>query len=87
MFSKSFIFVLVTTSLPFSAFAEEVQVIDKPQAVFRDSSEHNRMNKNFSLTYMAFGVGPNRSGSIGGTASLFLNRNAILDFDYVNGRP
>lgn len=87
MLSKSFIFVLAFALVPLNASADEVQIIDKPQAIFRDSSEHNRMNKNFSLTYMAFGVGPNRAGSIGGTASLFLNRNSSIDFEYVSGRP
>ncbi len=87
MLSKSLVFVLVATVWPFSAFSDEAQIVDKPQTIFRDSSEHNRMNKKFSLTYMAFGVGPNRSGSIGGTASLLLNRNASVDFEYVSGRP
>lgn len=87
MFSRSFLFALALAVTPIFCLAEEVQVIDKPQAIFRDSSEYNRMNKNFSLTYMAFGVGPNRSGSIGGTVSLFLNRNSLIDFEYVNGRP
>lgn len=81
----TFVSTLFTTS---TAWADNVQVVDPPtETIYRDSSAFNRMNKNYSLTYMAFGIGPSRSGSIGLTLGVFLSRNSQIDFEVVSGRP
>lgn len=67
--------------------AENVQIVDAPTAVIRNSSEHNRMNKNYSVTYMAFGVGPSRSASVGLTLGVFLDRNSEIDLEFIRGIP
>lgn len=84
LYKSAFFVALLTSTL---SFADNVQVVDAPKTVFRDSSEFNRMNKNFSLTYMAFGVGPSRSGSIGVTLGVFLDRNSQIDLELISGRP
>lgn len=70
-------------------FAAPVQVIDtpNPEQVFRDSSAFHRMNKSFSLNYIALGVGPSVSGSIGIDFGFYLDRNSLIDLEYINGRP
>lgn len=77
------------TLISATAFADNIKIVDSPSAetIYRDSSAFNRMNKNFSLTYMAFGIGPSRSGSIGLTLGVFLDRNSEIDFEVISGRP
>ncbi len=69
--------------------ADPVQVIDRPQSdsVYRDSSAFNRINKSFSINYIALGLGPSRSGTIGLNLGFFLDRNSLIDLEVVNGRP
>lgn len=78
-------FLLSTTQ----AWADKVKVLEPAteEQVYRDSSAFHRIDKSFTLHYMAFGIGPSRSGSIGGTFGFFLDRNSEIDIEVINGRP
>lgn len=78
-------FLLSTTQ----ALADKVKVLEpaSEEQVYRDSSAFHRIDKSFTLNYIAFGIGPSRSGSIGGTFGFFLDRNSEIDIEVINGRP
>lgn len=63
-----------------TAFATtEALIVDVNQnAVLRNSSEHNRMNKKFTVSTDLTGVGANQTNHAGISGSYFLNRNALV---------
>jgi hypothetical protein len=88
----------ILTTLLLSLFSLQVlaaqsdsnlKIVDEPQSdvIYRDSSAFNRLQKNFSINYMAFGFGPNPAGSVGLNFGFFLDRNSLIDFEYTAGRP
>lgn len=70
------------------AFAENVRVVDPltEEAVFRDSSAFNRMNKSYSINYIATGFGPLLSGNTGLNLGFFIDRNSKIDLEFTSGR-
>ena len=89
--TKNILFVITALFLQIvsrTAFAaEKLQVIERPEGVYRDSSEFHRIDKKFSLNYIAFGVGPSYMGVIGATADIFIDHNSLIELEYANGRP
>jgi len=70
------------------ASSSNVQVMKAPQdIVYEGTSEHNRMDKQYSLNLVALGFGPSVATSSGVNAGLFLDRNNLLELEYVSGRP
>lgn len=52
----------------------------------RKRSSENRIDKDITINYMALGIGPSRSGSIGGNFGVFLTSDSQIDLEIVNGK-
>lgn len=69
---------------------ENVQVIDAEQTpvtatVYKNSSEHNRMNKTWTMQYQLFGSGPNGTAEGAGIIGYHLNRNSVVQIEVGSG--
>ncbi len=66
-----------------------VVVVEPPQAdsIYRDSSEFNRLNKNFSIETVVVGYGPSRATTVGFNLGIFLDRNSLIEIQALGGRP
>jgi hypothetical protein len=90
--SKLAFLIVSFISVPFfahSQIAEENNVViikETPNAVYENSSEHNRIDKNFEASVIAVGFGP-VPGTVGGfTFGYYLNRNSLINLSYVKVR-
>ncbi len=70
------------------AFAENVHVVDPPsdEAVVRDSSAFHRMNKSYSINYIATGLGPVLFGNTGLSLGFFIDHKSEVDLEFITGR-
>lgn len=65
---------------------DNLKIIEKPQTiVYKDSSEHNRMNKKWMAQWQLFGIGPNGTAESALIAGYHLDRNSILQLEAGNG--
>lgn len=82
--------VLSLSFVSFTAAAEpqNVQVLDAPnsETVYRDTSAFYRLDKKFSVNYLALGVGPSRGTTSGIIASFFIDHNSLIDLEFLNGK-
>lgn len=83
-------FIILATALSFSSSAalaeENVLVMQKPQKViYEDSSEYNRMDKDYMFTVQPSGVNP--TGAIGPalTVAKYLDRNSMIGMEVTDG--
>jgi hypothetical protein len=84
-----FFFLIIS---PFHLYAQtgnenDVVIIkETPNAIYENSSEHNRINKTFQVSLIAVGFGP-VSGTVGGVnLSYFFDRNSLLNLSFVRIR-
>ncbi len=79
------------TLVSFASFAQTVEPTptNEPASTVPrgEGSEFNRTDKKFTLHALLIGVGPNPSISSGIGAGMFLDRNSLVDIEYVSGRP
>jgi hypothetical protein len=77
--------VLAFINLAHAQIDEEASDGTKPVKIVRNSSEFNRMDKSFSALFMPIGYGPNATLSNGILLDLNLDRNSLLEFEYIKG--
>lgn len=78
--------ILILTSVLIYSFAnaqsapsnDVVIIKEQPNAIYEDSSEHNRMNKTYQFTVMPIGVGPGYVMWSGLNFGYILDRNSVL---------
>lgn len=75
---------LLLSQIALATTSENVIVIERPKAVYQDSSEYNRMNKQYLLSLQAFGINPTGMAGGGLTAGMYLDRNSILFAEVTN---
>lgn len=69
-----------------SGEADLVIVKETPNAIYEDSSEHNRINKKFQMTFLAVGAG-SLPGTVGGAnLGYFFDRNSLINLSYMRVR-
>lgn len=65
---------------------DSVTVIEKPvEMVYKNSSEHNRMNKKWTAQWQLFGVGPNGTAEGAIIAGYHLDRNSVVQIEVGSG--
>lgn len=83
---KNLIPFMCLSVLSLFSFAEEVKtsgnkeynIVDQPEAIYKNSSEHMRIDKKYQVNGYLFGIGPNIASTTGVEAGLFLDKDSLL---------
>lgn len=75
----------ITASVSFAK--EKPVVVDPPESgvVYRDSSAHNRQDKNYQINYQVLGIGPLPTFSSGFQIGKFLDHDSLIFIEMMGG--